>query len=165
MDAIEAIKTRRSVRFFRPGVVSTELLEELVDCARLAPSGRNEQPWEFVVVRDPAKLRELAELTDFGRFIADAAVCIMVLCRPSKYFLEDGSAATQNILLAAHARGLGACWVAGDKKPYAPKVLAAIGAPPDYKLISLVPVGLPAENLPERAPKRPLSEVLHWDRF
>ncbi|MGC8793240.1 MAG: nitroreductase family protein [Bryobacteraceae bacterium] len=165
MDAIQALKTRRSVRYFRPGAVSDDVLRDLVDCARLAPSGRNEQPWEFVVVRDRAKLRELAALTDFGRFIADAAACIVVLCKASKYFLEDGSAATQNILLAAHAHGLGACWVAGDKKPYAPQVLAAIGAPRDYKLISLVPVGWPAENLPERAQKRPLSEVLHWERF
>ncbi len=165
MEAIEALKTRRSVRYFRPGEVPAHLLEELVDCARLAPSGRNEQPWEFVVVRDRRKLHEIAELTDNGRFIADAAACIAVICRPAKYFLEDGSAATQNILLAAHARGLGACWVAGDKKPYAEHVLKALSAPAEYKLISLIPIGWPAPELPERAPKRPLAEVLHWERF
>ncbi|MCS7313986.1 MAG: nitroreductase family protein [Bryobacterales bacterium] len=165
MDAIEALKTRRSVRDFRAGEVPASLLEELVDCARLAPSGRNEQPWEFVVVRDRQKLRELAALTDNGRFIADAAACIVVVCRPAKYFLEDGSAATQNILLAAHAHGLGACWVAGDKKPYATSVLKAVGAPEGYHLVSLVPVGWAAAELPERAPKRSLAEVLHWERF
>lgn len=165
MDAMEALKTRRSVRHFGAGEVPAGLLEELVDCGRLAPSGRNEQPWEFVVVRDRRKLREIAELTDNGRFIADAAACIAVLSRPAKYFLEDGSAATTNILLAAHARGLGACWVAGDKKPYAERVLEAIGAPADYRLISLIPVGWPAAELPERAPKRPLAEVLHWEHF
>ncbi len=165
MDAIEALKTRRSVRYFRPGEIPVGLLEELVDCARLAPSGRNEQPWEFVVVRDRQKLREIAELTDNGRFIAEAAACIIVTCRPAQYFLEDGSAATENILLAAHARGLGACWVAGDKKPYAEGVLKAVGAPAGFKLISLIPVGWPAAHLPERAAKRPLAEVLHWERF
>lgn len=165
MDAIEALKTRRSVRYFRPGEVPAHLLEELVDCGRLAPSGRNEQPWEFVVVRDRGKLRQIAELTDNGRFIAEAAACIAILCRPAKYFLEDGSAATQNILLAAHAHGLGACWVAGDKKPYAESVLEALGAPAGYRLISLISLGWPAAELPERAPKRPLKEVLHWERF
>ncbi|MEK7408612.1 MAG: nitroreductase family protein, partial [Acidobacteriota bacterium] len=85
------------------------------------------------------------------------------LCKDTKYYLEDGSAATENILLAAHARGLGACWVAGDKKPYAPRILALVGAPAGYKLISLVPVGHPAEQ--PAKDKRPLSEMLHWERF
>ncbi len=165
MEALEALKTRRSIRVFRPAPVRDEQIEELVDCARLAPSGRNEQPWEFVVVRDRAKLRELGELADHGKFIPQAAACIVVVCKPAKYFLEDGSAATENLLLAAHALGLGACWVAGDKKPYAGKVLELIGAPKEYKLISLVPVGYPAENQGPRAAKRSLAEVLHWDRF
>jgi nitroreductase len=165
MEALEALKTRRSIRAFRPVPVQQKQIEELVDCARLAASGRNEQPWEFVVVRDREKLHALGELADHGKFIPQAAACIVVLCKPTKYFLEDGSAATENLLLAAHASGLGACWVAGDKKPYAGKVLELIGAPKDYKLISLVPVGHPAEDQGPRAPKRSLSEVLHWDRF
>lgn len=164
MDAIEALKTRRSIRAFKKEPVDAGIIQEMVDCARLAPSARNVQPWEFVVVRDPEKLRELAHLTDYGRFIAQAPVCIVVLSKTTKYYLEDGSAATQNLLLAAHALGLGACWVAGDKKPYAEKVLALIGAPKDYKLISLVPLGYPGEA-PQPAARRPLTEVLHWDWF
>ena len=127
MDAIEVLKTRRSVRVFADRPVDRRILEDLVDCARLAPSARNVQPWEFVVVDDRQKLRELAALTDHGRFIAQAPACIVVLCQTTKYYLEDGSAATENLLLAAHAYGLGACWVAGDKKPYAGSVLALFG--------------------------------------
>ena len=164
MDAVEALKTRRSVRAFKKAPVDPKLIEDIVDCARLAPTARNVQPWEFVVMRDPAKLRELAQLTDHGRFIAEAPVCIAVLCKDTKYYLEDGSAATQNLLLAAHAHGLGACWVAGDKKPYAAKVAALLEAPEDYKLVSLVPLGYPADETPRRQ-KRPLKEVLHWERF
>ncbi len=163
MEAIQALKTRRCVRAFTREPIPKEVIEDLIDCARLAPTARNEQPWEFVAVTEPAMLRKIAELTDYGRFIADAPLCIVVLCKDTKYYLEDGSAATLNILLAAHAHGLGGCWVAGDKKPYAPRILNLIGAPGGYKLISLVPVGHPAET-PQKE-KRPLPEVLHWNEF
>lgn len=163
MDAIEVLKTRCSIRAYTREPVAREIIEDLIDCARLAPTARGVQPWEFVVVTDPALLRKIARLTDFGQFIADAPVCIVVLCKETKYYLEDGSAATENILLAARAHGLGACWVAGDKKPYAGRIVEMIGAPKGYKLISLVPMGHPAED-PQRE-KRPLAEVLHWERF
>lgn len=163
MDAIEALKTRRSVRAYLDQPVPRELLEEIVDCARLAPTALNLQPWEFVVVTEKQRLREIARATDYGRFIEQAAACIVVLCRNTKYYLEDGSAATENILLAAHALGLGACWVAGDKKPYADQIRRLVGAPEGYRLVSLVPIGYPAEKPVKQ--KRPLREVLHWERF
>jgi nitroreductase len=163
MDAIEALKTRRCVRAYTGESVPREIIEDLIDCGRLAPTARNVQPWEFVVVTDPGMLRKIAQTTDFGRHIADAAVCILVLCKETKYYLEDGSAATENILLAARAHGLGACWVAGDKKAYTGEILKLIGAPKGYKLISLIPVGRPLEQPVQD--KRPPSELLHWERF
>jgi len=163
MDTIEALKTRRSVRKYTGSPVPREILGDLVDCARLAPTANNVQPWEFVVVTEPAMLRNIARTTDYGRFIADAAACVAVLSKDAKYYLEDGSAATENILLAAHANGLGACWIAGDKKAYAGKVLQLIGAPDGYKLISLIPVGYPVGQ--PSVNKRPLSDVLHWEKY
>ena len=108
-------------------------------------------------------LRKIAKPTDYGRFIPDASACIVVLCKNTKYYLEDGCAATVNILLAAHAHGWGACWVAGDKKPYTGEILKLVGASDDYKLISLIPIGRPAQE--SQARKRVLSEVLHWEKF
>ena len=139
------------------------MIEDIIDCGRLAATAINIQPWEFVAVTDPATLRAIAGIADFGRFIAQAAVCIVVLCKETKYYLEDGSNASQNMLVAAWAHGLGGCWVAGDKKPYAEGVLRIVGAPKGYKLISLLSVGHPAE-LPLKD-KRPLSDVLHWEKF
>jgi nitroreductase len=162
-DAIEVLKTRRSVRAFRREPVPRKILEDLVDCGRLAASAINIQPWEFVVVTDPATLRRLGETTDHGKFIADAPVCVVVLSRDTKYYLEDGSAATENILLAARAHGLGSCWVAGDKKPYAGEICRLVGAPQDCRLVSLIPLGYPAES-PEKS-KRPLADVLHWEKY
>jgi nitroreductase len=163
MDCIEALKTRRSIRAYTGEPVAREAIEDIIDCGRLAATAVNIQPWEFVVVTETEMLRAIARATDFGRFIAQAAVCVVVLCKDTKYYLEDGCNASQNILVAARAHGLGACWVAGDKKPYAEKVRRMIGAPDGSRLISLLPIGHPAEE--PRKDKRPLSDVLHWEKF
>lgn len=163
MDLIEVLKTRRCVRKFDSRGISREIVEDIVDCGRLAATAINIQPWEFVVVSSPKKLREIADITDHGKFIAAARACIVVLCRDTKYYLEDGSAATQNMLLAARAHGLGACWVAGDKKAYASQICHLLGARPELRLVSLVPLGYPAEEPIKN--KRSLSEVLHWEGF
>ncbi len=163
MDAIEALKTRRAVRQYLPDPIPKEIIEDIVDCGRLAATAINIQPWEFVVVTNPELRRKIAKTTDHGPFIADAPVCIVVLSKPTKYYLEDGSAATQNIMVAARAHGLGSCWVAGDKKPYAETICSLVGAPSDYKLVSLIALGKPRHvDMPN---KRPLSDVIHWERF
>jgi nitroreductase len=164
MDALEALRSRRSCRKFSDRAVSRDLVELVVDAGRLAATARNEQPWEFVVVSDPGARREIAGLTDYGPFIADSPVCIAVLSRQTKYYLEDGSAATQNMLVAAHALGLGACWVAGDKKSYAPQIARRLGAPADLVLVALVALGYPSGALPSPT-KRSLNEVTHWGKF
>jgi len=164
MDAIEAIKQRRSVRDFEPVEVEREVIEDMVDCARLAATARNDQPWEFVVVTEATMRRQLAAKTDYGKFIAMAPACIVVFCRDTKYYLEDGSAAVENILLAATEHGLGSCWVAGDKKPYAEDIRKELKVPEGYKLVALVPVGRSRDSSP-RAVKRPLKEVLHWESW
>jgi len=115
MEAIKALKTRRCKRKFLPTPVPKKAIEDIIDCGRLAPSAVNIQPVEFIVVTKEEIRRKIAEMTDYGRFIAEAPVCIVVFSRQTKYYLEDGSAATENILLAAHAHGLGACWVAKRK--------------------------------------------------
>jgi nitroreductase len=84
----------------------------------------------------------------------------------SNYFLEDGSAATCNILLAATALGIGSCWIAGDKKPYCQQVNALLGATANMKLISMIALGYPQEEDAFKvAQKRELKELLHWEKF
>ena len=164
MDALTALKGRRSVRRYAEKEVPRHLVEEIIDCARLAASANNTQPWLFVAVTEEGTRQKIADLTDYGKFIAEAPVCIVVFTKKAeKYHLEDGSAATQNILVAATALGLGSCWVAGDKKHYAERVRLLLGVPDEYTLISLVPVGYPADS-GHRVPKRPLAEVLRWER-
>ncbi len=163
MDICQALKTRRSVRAYQARPVAREVLEEIVECARWSPSARNVQPWAFVVVTDPEMRRRIAETTENGKFIAHAPACIAVLCEDSRYYLEDGSIAATAVLLAAWAHGLGTCWVAGDKKPYAPDIARMLGAPGTQKLVALISVGYPAEE-PARE-KKALEEVLHWEKW
>ena len=163
MDAIECLKTRRSIRAYEPTAVPRTIVEDIVDCGRLAASAINIQPWLFVAVDDEELRRRIAEATDYGKFIEQSPVCIVVFCRNVKYFVEDGSAATQNILNAARAHGLGSCWVAGHQKAYGGTIRTLLGLPDDYALVSIVALGHAAE---ERNPdKRPLSEVLRWNRY
>jgi nitroreductase len=166
MENLELLRFRRSIRLFQgKGIAKTDL-EKLVDCARFAPTARNVQPWEFVVVTDKLKLAELAKLADNGRFVAQAAACIAVYCVDTKYCLEDGCAATCNILLAATALGIGSCWIAGDKKPYCQQVNTLLNAPLNMKLISLIALGYPQEeDCFNQADKRQLKEILHWEKF
>ena len=156
MDAFDALKGRMSIRVFSDEAVSQTSIEQILDAARLAPTARNEQPWQFFVVTNYARKQRIAELAEYGKFIAQAPVCLAVVCEDTKYYLEDGAAATTYILVAAHAFGIAGCWVAGDKKAYADDVLRAISIEPGkYKLVSLIALGKPG-----RAQKRPAKKTL-----
>lgn len=163
MDAIQALKTRRSVRAFQSRPVARELLIDLVDCARLAPTAMNQQVWEFVIVTNPQALRQIASLITHATWLPTATAAIAVLAKPANYFVEDAAAATVNILTAAQAHGLGSCWVSGNGQPYADAVRQLLGAPDDYKFFSLIALGYPAEEPTQD--KRPLVSLLHWDGF
>ncbi len=163
MDAMKVLKERRSVRQYLNTPVSKEVLEDIVDCGRLAASGRNVQPWHFVICTDSIRKKRLADITEYGKFIADAPACILVFCEETKYEVEDGAAATQNILLAAKAHGLASCWVAGNKKPYAPEIDALFEAPKGIKLFSCIAIGYSSEQ--PRPSKKSLHQVMHWEKF
>ncbi len=164
MQTLRALKRRRSVRIFNAKPVPRNLVEELIDCARLAPTAKNIQPWKFVVITKKDTLQELGSLADNGRFIKDSTCCIAVFSQVTKYYLEDGCAATENILIAAYDLGLSSCWVAGDKKPYADKVKELLGVPSDLKLVSLIPLGY-SDAKPSLPSKKSLNDVIHWERY
>jgi len=166
MENLELLRFRRSIRTFQNRGIAKGDLEKLLDCARFAPTARNVQPWEFVVTTDKQKLIELAKLADNGRFISQSAACIAVFCVDTKYYLEDGCAATCNILLAATALGIGSCWIAGDKKPYCQQVSTLLNIPSSMKLISLIALGYAQEKDSFKpSDKRQLKELLHWEKF
>lgn len=164
MDTLNAIRKRCSIRRYNPRSVPRRLIEKVVEAGRLAPTAWAIQPWEFIAVTDSEVRTKIADMTDYGKFIKKAPVCIAVFCKDTQFYLEDGCAATENMLIAATALGLGTCWVAGDKKGYAESVRRILKLPTAYKLVSLIPVGYP-EWRPGLKRKRALRNLLHWETY
>ena len=149
MDALDAIMTRRSVRKFTADDVSDSEVDVLLHAAMAAPSASNERSWRFVVVRDREKLARLAKATPFAGALAAAPVGIVVAAdrKAMKYpgfWVIDCSAAIENMLLAAHAAGLGGVWIGVHPiKPFAWNVSRAVGLPRSVVPHSLVALGHP----------------------
>ncbi|HTH42704.1 MAG TPA: nitroreductase family protein [Terracidiphilus sp.] len=162
-DAIEVLKSRRSIRSYTQVTVPQGIIEDVVDCARMAPTAMNEQPWDFIAVTKRDLLRQIPPMLGHADFVAEAAFVVLVLGREVSYAVEDCCAATENLLIAAAAHGLGACWVAGTRLGYGPVVTEAFGAPADRQLVAIVSFGYPAED--PKVEKRPLADVLHWEKF
>lgn len=154
-EAYRNILERRSVRSYTNRTVDAGLRDALLHAAMSAPSGVNRQPWEFVVVDDRELLEALAESLPYARMVAKAPMAILV-CGNRDRFLEgvdsslweqDLSAASENILLAAHALGLGAVWTCiyphADRAEAVGKVLSL---PDKFEPFSLIPVGYPADT-------------------
>lgn len=163
-EVIRVLKERRSSRNYLPKPIPREILEDIIDCGRLAPSANNSQPWVFVVVTEEAGKKEISRLATWGKFIADAAACVAVFCeRNNPHGVEDGSAATENIIIAAKSYGIDSCWVAGYRRTYSDDIRKFLEVPGNYELISLVSLGYSDER-PRRL-KKELNEVLKWEKF
>jgi len=164
MDVLEAIKSRVSIRRYKNLPVPKEVLSEIVDCARLAPSGYNHQPWIFVVVTDAKTKLNVANAAQWGSFIKDAGACIAVFCKKGEEtMIEDACAATENMIIAARAFDLGTCWVNSYKKTHSENIKSILKCPQDYELITLLAVGY--HDLQKPPSKKPLEEVIRWDGF
>ncbi|MDD1717927.1 MAG: nitroreductase family protein [Methanoregulaceae archaeon] len=158
------IKSRHSVRKYKPAPVNEVVIRDALECAHQAPTAQNLQPWLLGTVTDRDLLREIGDLTDKGKFIADAQVCFAVFGeRSAKYYLEDCCAATENLILALQSHGVGSCWVTGEKKQYIEEVRKLLNVPEQYTLVSLIPAGYPADI--ELVEKKPLSQVTFRERY
>jgi len=165
MDILEVIRTRRSIRKYKPDPVSKEEIDKILEAGRWAPSANNSQPWRFIVLRSTEVRKKLADTLTWGRFLSNAPLGIAITVNPraSSHSAEDGAAATQNILLEAHALGLGACWIgtygSGDEES-AKKVL---NVPEGERLLSVIAIGHPVES--RQGTRRKLDEVTFTDRY
>ena len=181
MDAIQAMLTRRSVRKFAQEPVKDEDLRTILDCGRLAPSGVNRQAWKFIVVKTQEMKQKVAQVCDYGHFIDQAPVVIAVASEDKKIACpnEDTAAATENMLLAAHALGYGGCWIGANG--YAPlktdpsgrllipyntsmRVGEVLGLPEGWRIMSVFCIGVPAEE-PVHRPKKALEEIVSYEHF
>jgi nitroreductase len=151
MEAYEAILTRRSVRAYTRQTVSDSLIKDLLVAAVSAPSAGNQQPWHFVVLTDRERLDALAEVLPYGKMLLDAPLGIVVCADPrlqkyEGYWVQDCCNATENILLAAHAKGLGGVWIGvHPKEDREADVRRVLGMPDHVIPLCSLSIGYPAE--------------------
>ena len=159
MDVLQAIKDRRSIRKYTSEPLSEEQVTQILEAGRWAPSRGNSQPWKFIVLKDLKIRRQLADAIPNGKFLAKAPLGIAVMVSPqsSKHPEQEGAAATENMLLGAHALGLGTCWISVHGTDYEEKAKQILQIPDDEWLISVLSIGQPAET-PEKG-RKGLDEI------
>lgn len=163
MDLFEAIEKRASVRDLKPVDIPYDDLQRILDAGRRAPSGYNRQPFEFIVIREPESLRKLAECQ---ACIGDVNTAIAVVADPeaSQYWLEDLSAATENMLLAVTALGHASVWIEGRILPREQELKEMLGVPDNLRLMVVLPIGRPAGPVAQ-SEKRALEHVVYRERY
>jgi nitroreductase len=173
MEVLEAIKGRRSIRFFTNQPVSEEEVKTLIDAARHAPSAGNIQPWEFIIVKKAEIKHKLVVAALNQTFLEEAPVVIVVCANmdasrsgygsrgTTLYCLQDTAAATQNIILTAYSMRLGTCWVGAFSEE---EVKKALEIPDGIRPVAIIPVGRTTAN-PPKHPRRALNEIMHNEKY
>ena len=154
MNFLDLVKARYSVRSYRPQAVEREKVEYLLECARLAPSAVNFQPWRFFVVASDAR-REALRRCYHREWFAEAPLCIAVCVDES---VSWKAIAAEHICLAAAEQGLGSCWVCNFDVPLCRE---ALELPATLRPVVLIPVGYPADAPTQKKRKSP-DEVAEW---
>ena len=166
---MNAILNRKSIRKYKDTKVSDEIVEELLRAGMQAPSAGNEQPWEFIVLRNKEVMAKITEVHPYSRMLLNTDVAIVVCGDESKeifkgFWVQDCSAATENILLAAEEKGLGAVWLGvypvEDRVEGIKKIL---NLPDSVIPLSIIPIGYPDEQ--REAADRFNETRIHHDRW
>nr|MBD3312160.1 nitroreductase family protein [archaeon] len=173
MEALKAINTRRSVRKYKKKKVPKKIIKELINAARNAPSSYNEQPWVFITITDKEKLRKIAEPEEQkSNFLKDAPL-VIACCYDEKksstkiHNLENVAVAAENILIAANALGLGACYVTAFTSKYPvieKRIRKVLKLPGNVHPVCLITIGYPDEE-PVDKEMRPLKEVWKKEEY
>ncbi|MFT9496078.1 nitroreductase family protein [Anaerosolibacter sp.] len=166
---MNAILNRKSIRKFKDIKISDEIVEELLRAGMAAPSAGNEQPWEFIVLRDKEIMKKITEVHPYSKMLLNADVAIVVCGDEEKevykgYWVQDCAAATENILIEVEDKGLGAVWL--GVYPMEDRVEAIkhlFNLPPSVIPLSIIPVGYPDE---QRKPVDRFNKTrIHYDRW
>ena len=165
MEVLEAIKTRRSIRKYKPDPVPEQALEQILEAGRWAPSGGNRQPWEFIVLTDPEVKRQVTGCFPAGGYLNEAPLGVLVVVDPNTAFtpIQDGTLAAYAMMLAAHSLGLGTCWVHPGRGFNDEGVKEIMGIPGENRIICALSVGYPAEA-PTKERKQ-LTDIVFRERW
>ena len=169
MDVFDAIEKRRSVRVYQDKPIPEEKLRKILEAARLAPSARNCQDCQLVVVKNEKIRKKIASEATSHTFIGTAPVIIVAVALNPEYIMPGGipahpidlAIAVDHMTLVAVEEGLGSCWIGGFKQELIKEIL---GIPDKYKVVVLLSLGYPTES-PDRKLRKPLKEIISYDCF
>lgn len=170
MNLIEGLKTRRSIRSYAEKDVPDSLIEEIFETVRWAPSATNNQPWKFVIIRNEKRKSSLRgglrdKIISTSSHILNAPVVVVAWYTPSLilsgYQLSDVSNAITYLLLAAHAKGLGTCWIGWFSQSRVKKIL---DLPRRAKVVALITLGYP-EKVPSPKNRKSVQDILFREKY
>lgn len=173
MDIFQVFRDRRSIRKYKDTPVERDKIEQILDAARLAPSWKNMQCWRFMVLTEPAGkeavLSAFADDNPGKKAILQAPVTVVVCADPHEsdfsheieYFIADAAIAFEHLCLAAHAVGLGTCWMGLFDET---KMKAGLGIPDTMRIVGVTPLGYPDQE-PKPRPRKELSEIVCFDKW
>jgi nitroreductase len=181
MELMEAIRARRSVRSYKPDTVEPDKLDLVLEAARLAPSWKNQQCWNFIVIENKDIIQKVVDLSSPKQSWIKAAPALIIVCGNPEasgkrnnmdYYLADAALAFENLMLAAASLGLGTCWIGVfDEEP----LKNFLQVPKNQKIVGFTPLGYPADkmNFSESAKRffvksdlrKPLLEIVHKEKW
>ncbi len=171
MKVLDVIQKRQSVRKYKEDPISEKALMRVLEAARLAPSGKNFQPWKFIIVKDKALKEKLAQASAGQFFMAEAPIiivgcgypdnCYAHMGRYMKSWSVDVTIALEHLILQAQEEGLGTCWIGSFEEE---EVKAILNIPENVKVLALTPLGYPDE-IPRSRGRKSLDEIISYDRF
>ena len=168
MDVHEAVRTRLTVRQFKPDPVPDVVVHKILEAARLAPSSQNLQPWHFIVIRNRETLQRLGQIASSGGFVSDAPMAIAIAMDNADRPDLDAGRSLQQMELVAWEEGLGTCFVGLRVAEQNQQVKELLGIPDNLVLITLLPFGYRLDNVTGTRgvrSRKALSEIAHNERF
>jgi nitroreductase len=162
MDIVTAMRKRRSIRRYKDKPVDQETLLDILEMARIAPSGANRQPWKLVVVMEPARRKDLVPLCKNQKFVEDCAAFVAGIADVSQRWSHvDLAIAMDHLSLAALDKGLGTCWIgAFDQEGLG----SFLDVPTGMEVAVCMTIGYPNE-VPDTRTRKSLGELVEWERF
>jgi nitroreductase len=171
MSILKVIKERRSVRRYRPDPIPEEVLLRVLDAARFSPSGKNLQPWKFILVKEETLKQRLVEASFMQSFIAEAPVVVVACGFPDRCYSRMGNymkswpvdvaIAVEHMILQAQEEGLGTCWIGAFEEG---EVKSILNIPNGVRVLALTPLGYPDENPVSRG-RKSLAEIVSYNSF
>lgn len=178
---LNEIRTRRSIRSYTEKQISEEIIAQLLESARLAPSGSNTQPWHFIIVRSESTRKKIAEISHHQKWMVSAPVHIVCVAdirtrisediqisidenspqHEVKQIIRDTSIAVEHMVLEAEHLGLGTCWVAWFTQE---EIRPVLMIPSDKYVVCILTIGYPEEQ-PKARPRKKLEEITHFEKW